>query len=233
MRRRRPRRRGRTPAPGSGGDAQVAASGAARGPAVGVAVGGGERAQQAAGPREFGLDGAFVPVDGGAPGPQVGEVPCRVGALLLQPPLGLQEAVQGAGLLGVDPAEQGGPFEVRAGVGGQQQRERRVDAARAVLRADDRTEHASHGVDPLLAACRVVLHGPDPGGQRADAGGRGVVLLGRALGLLVQAVDGGPAGLGRVPRLGVGGRGPEGGGGTGRGGGDHDDRTGAGAPART
>jgi hypothetical protein len=48
--------------------------------------------------------------------------------------------VQPAGLLGADPVEGGGLVEVVAGVVGEEQRDGRVDAARAVLGSGQRTE---------------------------------------------------------------------------------------------
>ena len=88
---------------------------------------------------------------------QFGQVVGDFLPFLAQRALCLPEFPQGAGLAGADPVEGGGTLEIGVGVGGEQQGEGRIDSARAVLGAGDRTERTAHPVDAVLAARGPVL----------------------------------------------------------------------------
>ncbi|MDQ1020214.1 hypothetical protein QFZ43_006763 [Streptomyces afghaniensis] len=105
---------------------------------------------------------------------------------------GLLELLQLTGLVGRDAVQAGGLVEVVVRVVGEQQGEGRVDAARPVLGAGERTERFPHGVDALLLTGDPVPGGADLVAQPVGALVGLVVGLGRLLGLLVEAVHRGP-----------------------------------------
>ena len=126
--------------------------------------------------------------------------------------MALPEVVEFARLVGADAVEGGGLVEVVVRVVGEQQGDRRVDAAGAVLGAGERTQRLPHDVDAVLLPGDAVLRGADLLAQLVGALVGLVVGLGGPLGLLVQPVHLGP---GVVVRRGGGrldGDGAEGGG---------------------
>ncbi|MFC7467668.1 hypothetical protein ACFQVA_08935 [Actinomadura keratinilytica] len=161
---------------------------------MGVALAVGQRRQQGAGAGQFGLDGPLV-AGGGVPAAgEFGEGGGGLGALLGEEALGLGEAVEFTGPAQADPVQGGGLLQVLLGVGGEDQLQRRVDAAAAVLGPGERAEGAAHGVDPVLAACHPVLGAAEFGAQGAGALVGLVERLRGPLGLGEQPLHGGAGG---------------------------------------
>ncbi|UWE08882.1 hypothetical protein [Actinacidiphila bryophytorum] len=107
------------------------------------------------------------------------------------------------GLPGAEPVEGGGLVEGALGVVGQQQGERGVEGAAAVLLGGEGAEVVAQFVDALLALRCPVLEGGEVGAQPGGALLGRVVALGGLLGLLVERVEPGRGVLARG-RRGVG-----------------------------
>lgn len=113
----------------------------------------------------------------------------RGAAQLLDLPQLLAYALNGRRLPVARTLGERGTFQVLAGIVGERELQRRVEATAAVLRGGYRTQRVARRVEALLLACRLVLQRAQPLRSLAGLLLGAVVLLGGDLRLLVQLVD--------------------------------------------